>query len=432
MFSAYYTYPPNAPRITKTMVGAGVGIAILSGVCLLISRPLFAIEKPATFLGVSPEKTKIEKEIERANEKARWDAELASKYSKYRINAVTEGVVHIRMTYYTNSRPVKLNIVEINPKLNENLVLKPAMASEVLNQKTTVRNIANKNNAIVAVNGTYFKPDTGVPLGTLMIDKKPITGAVYNRVSMGITPEGFIMGRINYDINARYKDKVYKIDNINQSRMSMYHTLVYTKDWGQVSPPTPKNGIQIAVQNDKIIQVSSGSLSIPQNGYVIVSNRKKAESFFNENLSLLVNKPLSLNIELPAGWQEAQNIISGGPYLVKNSEVFVDAAEQKLQAITGKNPRTAIGYTPEGTLIIIAADGRENTSVGLTLWELAKLMKNLGCKYAMNLDGGGSTVMYVKGVIVNSPAYKEGINISNAFTVIENAPSQVAQNNSQT
>ena len=53
---------------------------------------------------------------------------------------------------------------------------------------------------------------------------------------------------------------------------------------------------------------------------------------------------------------------------------------------------------------MLTADGREGASIGLTLVELANLMKELGCVNAMNLDGGGSTVMYVKGKIVNKPA----------------------------
>ena len=55
----------------------------------------------------------------------------------------------------------------------------------------------------------------------------------------------------------------------------------------------------------------------------------------------------------------------------------------------------------------------------MTLWEISRLMKDLGCKYAMNLDGGGSSVIYVKGKIENTPAYREGIAISNAIVVNE-------------
>ncbi len=60
-------------------------------------------------------------------------------------------------------------------------------------------------------------------------------------------------------------------------------------------------------------------------------------------------------------------------------------------------PRTAIGIRPDGTVLLVVVDGRARLphSVGATLAELAVLMKNLGCTEAMNMDGGGSSVMFV-------------------------------------
>ena len=116
-------------------------------------------------------------------------------------------------------------------------------------------------------------------------------------------------------------------------------------------------------------------------------------------------------------WDGVKHIISGGPYLIKNGEIYIDVAEQKLNAITGRNPRTAIGITADKNLVLVTVDGREESSVGMTLTELANFMKEIGCVDAMNLDGGGSSVMYVAGNIVNSPSIKGGIAISNAFTV---------------
>ena len=90
---------------------------------------------------------------------------------------------------------------------------------------------------------------------------------------------------------------------------------------------------------------------------------------------------------------------------------------QKLSAIGGRNPRTAIGYTKDNHLILLTADGREGSSIGLTLMELAYLMKEFGCINAMNLDGGGSTVMYVDGQVVNKPSEHGGIPLSHTLIV---------------
>jgi len=92
---------------------------------------------------------------------------------------------------------------------------------------------------------------------------------------------------------------------------------------------------------------------------------------------------------------------------------------QKLGCIGGRNPRTAIGYTKDNHIILITADGREGSSIGMTLVELGRLMQSLGCVNAMNLDGGGSTVMYVNGNIVNKPPVKGGIALSNVIGIMK-------------
>ena len=132
---------------------------------------------------------------------------------------------------------------------------------------------------------------------------------------------------------------------------------------------------------------------------------------------LKINDKVSLDIKTLPEWSDVNHIISGGPYLVKDGQVYVDIQDEKLLAIGGRNPRTAIGYTKDNKFIIITADGREGSSIGMTLKELAYLMQSLGCVNAMNLDGGGSTVMYVNGMIANKPPVQGGIALSNALTI---------------
>ena len=132
-------------------------------------------------------------------------------------------------------------------------------------------------------------------------------------------------------------------------------------------------------------------------------------------------KTVELDIKTQPEWKNVKHIISGGPYLVNHGEVYVDMTAQKLNAIGGRNPRTAVGYTSADSFILVTVDGREGSSIGMTLMELANFMKSIGCIDAINLDGGGSTVMYVSGEIVNQPKVKGGIPISNAL-VISKAP----------
>lgn len=339
-----------------------------------------------------------------------FDEQIKRKYKTGIIIDVDKGVKLIKLTKYYQGNPVKINVIEVNQSLNPNLQLTPALASETLNKKNTISTIAKNNNSIVAINGTFFKPSTGVPLGTLMINKKMYTGPVYNRVAMGIFDNGYDMARIQLNASLKSNEKILKVDNINQPRMLSTYVIVYTREWGKMAPPCPKYGKQIAVQDGKVIQTSTSALAIPENGFVAVGPAQQLDKFCDE-------KQIRFDVVTIPGWDNVNHIISGGPYLVKNSEVFVDTEEQKLGTIDGRNPRTAVGYTSDNNLIIVTVDGREKASVGLTLHELAKFMKSIGCYNAMNLDGGGSTVLYVNGKVVNHPQVQGGIALSNALTL---------------
>lgn len=376
--------------------------------------PILAKELLAHNTAIAPllktDTRNIEKEIEDYNTQAR------NKYRGGVVYDIDTGIKHIRLKKYYQGRPVSINVVEINQNINPDIRIKPELASTKLNAKRSISTIAKKDNSIVAINGTFFKPQTGVPLGTLMINGKMYTGPIYDRVAMGIfeSKEGttFSMSRVQLDAKIKSNNNVeVKIDNINQPRMLSTYVLAYSPEWGQYAPPSPKGGMQLAIQEDgKILKVSANQLEIPENGYVIVGPTSKLNVFYGK-------KKAKVEINTNPDWQNVTHIISGGPYLVKNGERFIDTKEQKLLAIGGRNPRTAIGYTADNKLILVAVDGRENSSIGLTLNELSSLMKELGCTNAMNLDGGGSTVMYVNGRIVNKPQNQGGIALSNALTV---------------
>ena len=339
----------------------------------------------------------------------KFNKSVRNKYPKAAVYDVERGVKHIKVTKYFSGRPVRINIVEADLKLGD-LVIKPELASEKLNSRRTIKNIAGKSSSIVALNGTYFKPQTGVPIGTLMVDGKLMTGPMYDRVSLGIFEDGFDIARVSLDAKVKSNGNIVKVDNINQQRTLSTHVLLYTPEWGTSAPRSPKYGYQVSVSDGRILSTGYSPLNIPADGYVLVGPKSK--------LSILeAGEKIKLNVKTSPEWKSVKHIISGGPYLVKNGEVYVDVAAQKLHSITGRNPRSAIGYTADNRLILVAVDGREGASVGLTLTELANFMKSIGCTNAINLDGGGSTVMYVKGKIVNNPKVTGGIPLSNAVVL---------------
>ncbi len=356
-------------------------------------------------------KEKILNEISPEVRQRNFEEKIRQKYPKAAIYDVTSGVKHIKLTKYYAGKPVRINVVEVDMKLAKDLELTPALSSETtLQSRRTITTIAKNKNAVVALNGTYFKPQTGVPLGTLMINKKMYTGPIYDRVAMGIFDNGFDIARVQLNASVSGSGKTIPVNNINQPRMLSTYVLVYTSEWGKYSPYAPKYGMGLQVVDGKITKASANPIEIPQNGYVISGPKSILQP-------LLDKKDAELIINTNPEWKNVKHIISGGPYLVRNSEVFVDMTAQKLGAIGGRNPRSAIGYTADNNLILVAVDGREGSSIGMTLMELASFMQSIGCTNAMNLDGGGSTVMYVNGQVVNKPQMKGGIPLSNAIVL---------------
>jgi Phosphodiester glycosidase len=102
--------------------------------------------------------------------------------------------------------------------------------------------------------------------------------------------------------------------------------------------------------------------------------------------------------------------IGGGPVLVQNGEIKITNEEELKftgKAINDKHPRTCMGYTNDGYLIIMAIQGRfPGIAEGATLEQEAKLLIELGCVEALNLDGGGSSCMLVNGKETIKPSDK--------------------------
>ncbi len=101
------------------------------------------------------------------------------------------------------------------------------------------------------------------------------------------------------------------------------------------------------------------------------------------------------------------NVMTSGPMLIYRGEVLPQRTD--LRFIYGRHNRTAIGLKQDGTIVLLVADGRHRgKSDGLSIPELTCIMRWLGCREAANLDGGGSSCMYIKGLgedgVVNHPS----------------------------
>ena len=109
-------------------------------------------------------------------------------------------------------------------------------------------------------------------------------------------------------------------------------------------------------------------------------------------------------------WQ-MQTAIGGGPALIHNGEIRVTNKQEQMfvGGEKDKHPRTAMGYTQSGKLIILVIQGRfPGKAEGATLQQEARILYDLGCYEALNLDGGGSSCMLVNGKETIKPSDKEG------------------------
>lgn len=104
--------------------------------------------------------------------------------------------------------------------------------------------------------------------------------------------------------------------------------------------------------------------------------------------------------------------IGGGPMLVLDGKNVADEYYYREVLDAGgtagmsRQPRTAVGATADGQVIILVCDGRGmNGSLGYTLSELADKLISLGAEKAINLDGGGSSAIVGKdGKVLNRPS----------------------------
>ena len=112
------------------------------------------------------------------------------------------------------------------------------------------------------------------------------------------------------------------------------------------------------------------------------------------------------------------SVVNGGPELVRNGRVHVTPRTDGFVRPTNpsfyygfsdsRNPRTFAGVDARGRTLLATADGRSTESLGLSIPETGAVAQALGMRNALNLDGGGSTTMVVRGQVVNLPSDATG------------------------
>ena len=97
-------------------------------------------------------------------------------------------------------------------------------------------------------------------------------------------------------------------------------------------------------------------------------------------------------VKAARGWGDIREALGGNRFTARDGEVRVPSREVYPDGWQ-RHPRTGVGLTADGRVLMVTVDGRRKGSRGVTLDEMGDLMVSLGAEFAVNLDGGGSTVM---------------------------------------
>ncbi|MFS9286431.1 phosphodiester glycosidase family protein [Streptococcus infantis] len=222
--------------------------------------------------------------------------------------------------------------------------------------------------------------------------------------------------------NSSYKDENISINltetTVNETQVYVADVTVSSSEYLKTAFAQNSFGTNVtaktsvtAAENDAILAVNGDYYGANSSGYVIrngvVYRDTVRENSNNGDLAIYKDGSFKIIYEDQISAEQLVkdgviNLLAFGPALVENGEVVVGKNQEVGQAMAS-NPRTAIGIIDENHYIIVVSDGRTSESEGLSLYQLAEVMKSYGAKTAYNLDGGGSSTLYFNGQVINKP-----------------------------
>ena len=356
---------------------------------------------------------------------------------------VHDGVEYAEMTrQLLDKQPVKINLLRLDLKkvrIDTHHALDAAIGTE------TTSSIATRHGAVAAINAGFFRLDrskfAGDVAGVFMIDGTLLSESVNDRSAVGIINGAkrteIEFGRIRTRAIVGFGiDSEFAFDGINRERKPN-EIILFTPNFGR-STMTDTKGPEIVLTDCETddgrwrcgraeVFENNGNAPIPRDGFVIsIGNDALQKSnsvlYFaeragskqqrnSEDTFRVVLEAEPLDAAQKKFFATAEDITNGVPRLIKNRRVNVTWQEEKAARTfaESRHPRTAVAKLKNGKLLMVTVDGRQpNVSVGMNLNELAEFLLELGAVDAMNLDGGGSTTMVLRGKVVNTPSDKTG------------------------
>jgi hypothetical protein len=330
---------------------------------------------------------------------------------------VADGVEHAQVRREFSGKPVNLNLLRLDLK-KVRLDVHHAMDAAIGTEKTS--SIATRHGALAAINAGFFRLDTSIwagdSAGALVIDTQPVSESISPRIALGIanrlTDTIVSFGTFEQTIAIRLGVLTRKIAGINRERKAD-EAIVFTP-WFPRTTLTDSNGIEICAARGKVTRIArSGSSRTADCQFVVSASGTMIGEFervkVGENASLnyshfVIDNP---HAGLPYA---AEDVVAGVPQLIRDSKIDITWQQEKASRsfVETRHPRTAVAKLKDGRFLMLTADGRTEESAGLDLYDLAAYMLELGATDAMNLDGGGSTTMFLNGTVINKPSDKEG------------------------
>ena len=342
---------------------------------------------------------------------------------------VHDGVEYAQVDHKLGSEPVKINLLRLD-LTKVRLDVHHAMDAAIGTEKAS--SIAIRHGAVAAINGGFFRLDSSVyageAAGILQIDGQLLSESLNERSALFILNFGFntevLMGRPATPLSVSLGPKSLDISGINRERKDN-ELILYTNLFHRTTLTNP-GGIEVAVIGNSVFRVypGLGNNPIPQNGYVLSATGTMAEEVREVATGKL---GVTLHIGVTAGrdgiglpdpgrfgflrFRGYWDITNGVSQLTKGGKINLTWEDEKASKTFAetRHPRTAVAKLKDGKFLMMTVDGRQpEVSVGMTLQELAEYLLSLGAVDAMNLDGGGSTTMFLDGKVVNTPSDKEG------------------------
>ena len=332
-----------------------------------------------------------------------------------------------------------------------------ALANAQILGKETVRSMANRRTqrgdrrVLVAVNGGFgvlgdMRGYGGVLESLHVQDGELITQPTDTEACFGVTESGeFLSTPVEMKASLQIGEHTLPLGCINQRRLDGCQVTLYTPRLGESTHTNRRRGNEVIIGGlplpltpnyahpYRVEGISrDGNSPIPRDGAVLwMSTRLKDPSVSEFNMGASGTLTLTLS---PPEWNRVQHAIGGRLRLLKNgkiNETLVEMHHAEKRHTPGKRasvlnlshePRTALGYNAD-TLFLIVADGRQpKYSTGLTLYELAGILSDLGVTEAINLDGGSSSTFVVNDAVINKPSGQREREVLNAVFITADVP----------